>query len=426
MRVLRSAALLAFAMGLATEGHAAGFAIFEQGARGMGMAGAYTANPKDASAIFHNAAGIAFLKGKQFYVGGTFVHPMSTFTGDNPLPGAGVIEKGDVGFIPVPSLYYTQQVADRMTLGIGVHAPFGLATKWANPDSYTGRFLSLEANLKSLAINPTVAFKVQDRLAVGGGVDFRASKVELRRRVPSVNPFTQKATDIAEVDLTSSWNWGVGFNVGIIAKPSEDISFGAAYRHKVRVDYGGTAAFTQLPTGSSEFDSIVSASLAQGALPISTSITFPAVANVGVAYERNDWTFAGDVVWYQWSTFKELAIDFTDTPGIEQIVPENYENSLQLRLGVERHINEWWEARGGYFYDKTPAPAAAVSPLLPDASRHGIALGGSFLRGKWRFDAGLWYLFFKSRSTEGVNRDNYNGTYDNSALTLSASAGYRF
>jgi len=313
-----------------------------------------------------------------------------------------------------------------MTLGIGVHAPFGLATKWANPDSYTGRFLSLEANLKSLAINPTVAFKVQDRLAVGGGVDFRASRVELRRRVPSVNPFTQKATDIAEVDLTSSWNWGVGFNVGVIAKPSEDISFGAAYRHKVRVDYGGTAAFTQLPTGSSEFDSIVSASLAQGALPISTSITFPAVANVGVAYERNDWTFAGDVVWYQWSTFKELAIDFTDTPGIEQLVPENYENSLQLRLGVERHINEWWEARGGYFYDKTPAPAAAVSPLLPDASRHGIALGGSFLRGKWRFDAGLWYLFFKSRSTEGVNRDNYNGTYDNSALTLSASAGYRF
>ncbi len=426
MQTLRYAALLAWAAMLAVDAHAAGFAIFEQGARGMGMAGAYTANPKDASAIFHNAAGIAFLKGKQFYGGGTFVHPKSTLTGDDPLPGAGVVEKGDVGVIPVPAFYYTQQASERLVLGVGVHAPYGLATKWANPDTFTGRFLSLEANLKSLAINPTVAYKVRDRLAVGAGLDIRASQVALRRRVPAVNPFTQKVVDIAEVKLESTWNWGVGFNVGVVAKPSEELSFGAAYRHKVRVDYGGTAAFAQIPTGSSELDTIVAASLAQGARPIATNITFPGIANIGVAYEWNDWTLAGDVVWYQWSTFKELAIDFTDTPGIEQLIPEDYESSLQLRLGVERRINEWWEVRGGYFYDQTPAPAASVTPLLPDASRHGLALGGSFVQAKWRLDAGLWYLLFKSRSTEGKNRDNYNGTYDNTALTLSASVGYRF
>ena len=44
--------------------HAAGFSIFEQGARGMGFAGAFTAQAGDPSAIFHNAAGIAFLKGQ--------------------------------------------------------------------------------------------------------------------------------------------------------------------------------------------------------------------------------------------------------------------------------------------------------------------------------------------------------------------------
>src|SRR3981081_1929536 len=67
--------------------HAAGFAIFEQGARGMGFAGAFTAQANDPSAIFHNAAGIAFLKGKQFYFGGTLIHPSSSFTGADPCRG---------------------------------------------------------------------------------------------------------------------------------------------------------------------------------------------------------------------------------------------------------------------------------------------------------------------------------------------------
>jgi hypothetical protein len=44
---------------------AAAFALFEQGARGMGFAGAFTAQASDPSAIFHNAAGLGFLKGNR-------------------------------------------------------------------------------------------------------------------------------------------------------------------------------------------------------------------------------------------------------------------------------------------------------------------------------------------------------------------------
>ena len=71
-------------------------------------------------------------------------------------------------------------------------------------------------------------------------------------------------------------------------------------------------------------------------------------------------------------------------------------------------------------------PAESVSPLLPDQDRHGLALGGSWLRERWRVDAGLWYLFLSPRSTEGKSRDGYNGRYDNSAFTVGASFGYQF
>ena len=42
---------------------AAGFALFEHGGKGMGFGGAFTAQASDPSAIFHNPAGIAFLRG---------------------------------------------------------------------------------------------------------------------------------------------------------------------------------------------------------------------------------------------------------------------------------------------------------------------------------------------------------------------------
>lgn len=404
---------------------AAGFSIFEQGSRGMGLAGAFTAQ-SDPSSIFHNAAGIAFLKGQQVYVGGTLVHPLLDFTGANPFPGEGVREKGDVGLIPVPAVYYTRAFSERLVFGVGVHTPFGLRTEWKNPETSSGRFISQVADLKSLSLNPTVAYKLADRLAVGAGVDLRFSKVRLERRVPVVDPFTQKVKDAAEVALTSDWGTGVGFNVGLLARPSESLSLGLAYRHKVATDFTGSARFTALPTGSAQLDAALSSVVPAGALDVETALEFPAIASLGVAYVWNDWTVEADVDYFQWSSFDRLDLTFPDRPDLDDTTLELYDNSFQFRLGVERPISEAWTARGGYFFDQSPAPAAAVSLLLPDSNRHGFALGGTWQRGRLRLDAASWFLLGVSRSTEGSNHDRYDGTYKNKAINFGLSVGYEF
>lgn len=405
---------------------AAGFSIFEQGGRAMGFSGAYTALAQDPSAIFYNAAGIAFLRDEQIYFGGTLVKPWSDFTGVNPFPGEGVRETGDVSLLPVPAAYYTRPFSERIVLGLGVDAPFGLRTQWANPDSFTGRYISVKADLRSLSLNPTFAIKLADRFAVGAGLDVRFSKVELVRRVPSVDPFTLKVVDIAELTLESGWASGFGFNVGLLAKPTDSLSLGATYRHKVRLDYEGDARFAQILTGNAQFDALVSASLPSGAQALTTSVEFPAIATGGAAYSWRDWTLAADVVWFQWSTFDRLQIAFSERPDLNEVIPELYDDSWQFRVGLERRLNDSWTVRGGYHYDQSPTPPASVSPLLPDASRHGAALGATWKRGRFWIDAGSWYLLFQDRSTEGLNRDRYDGTYSNSALTFGVSFGYRF
>jgi long-chain fatty acid transport protein len=420
-----AAAIAACILGPAPA-HAAGFAIFEQGARGMGFAGAFTAQANDPSAIFHNAAGIAFLKGKQFYLGGTLIHPSSTFTGADPFPGASVTEKGDTGLLVPPAAYYTQPFTERLVFGIGLHTPFGLTTSWASPDTFSGRFLSERAELKGFSINPTFGYKLADRFAVGGGLDIRLSSVSLQRRVPVVNPFTQRVIDGASVDLSSNTDVGFGFNVGALAKFSDSLSAGVHYRHQVKASYKGSANFIQIGTGNAQLDTALTARLPQGSQAVTTEIVFPGIFMGGVAYTAGDWTFEVDADWYQWSKFSQLNLVFTDRPDLTQSIGENYKNSWQYRMGLERRLNETWAVRGGYFFDQSPAPAESISPLLPDADRNGFALGGTWKSGRFHADAAMWVLLSPARSTEGINRDAFNGTYKSHAVTLGIFLGYSF
>jgi long-chain fatty acid transport protein len=243
--------------------------------------------------------------------------------------------------------------------------------------------------------------------------------------VPVVNPFTQRVVDAAQVDLDSDLGTGVGFNLGLLGRLDDEWSFGASYRHKVTVDYTGEGVFALLPTGSTQLDARVAQVVPSGAVPVETPISFPGFASFGVAWSPGDWTLEGDLNWYQWSSFDRLTLDF-ERDELDTVIEEEYEDTWQVRFGAERRLDETWAVRGGYFYDPSPSPTESVSPLLPDADRHGFCLGGSWTRGPLRVDAASWYIVSPDRSTEGRNRDRYDGTYRSRALTLGLSLGYTF
>lgn len=404
---------------------ASGFAIFEQGANGMGFAGAFTAQ-SDPSSIFHNPAGIAFLKGRHLYGGVTAIHPDSDFTGAAPFPGP-VSETGDAGLITPFALDYTHQLSENMVFGLGVHIPYGLRTRWANRDTtFSGRFISKDAELRSISINPTLGYKLADRLAVGIGLDVRLSKVRLERNAPAINPFDLQVVDAASVQLESDYNRGFGFDVGVLAKPTHNLSLGASYRHKVKTDFTGSATFTLLPTGNAQLDAAIASRLPSGSLPVTTTIEFPSIFAIGVAYDWDTWTVAADVDFQQWSSFDALPVDFEGRPDLSSVVEQLYQDSRIYRLGVEKRVSPRFAVRGGYYFDETPSPPESMSPLLPDADRHGLSAGFGWRSGRFKADLSWWHLFFKERSTEGRQRDQYDGTWNSRADLFALSFGWDF
>lgn len=416
---------LVVCLGSALPAAGAGFGIFEQGAKGMGMAGAFTAQADDGSALFHNVAGIAFQKERKFNLGTTLImSSKAEFEGAGSYPGPGATGEQE-GLFEFPShFYYVQPLNDTTTFGFGLYTPFGLTTEWKDKNNFPGRFLSTKAALRSFDLNPSISWQFGN-LGVGVGAIARVSDVELERRAGIPNPFTLRVSDVANVELNSDMDWGYGYNVGILHKVTNSFSWGLSYRSKVKIDYSGTGRLNQISTGNAQLDATVARSLPVNQdLPMETTIEFPDEASLGFAFMVTPALgFEVDANYTGWSSFGTLPINFTRNPSLSTDVVENWEDAYNYRLGIHWDLDGDNQLRFGYVYDETPQPEEAMSPLLPDANRNGYTIGYGWKGQRFTVDGAIMYLPFDERTTM-TNRDGFFGTYNTTAWLYSLTLGF--
>ena len=407
----------------------AAFSIFEQGTKAMGMAGAFTAQADDPSAMFHNAAGLAFQHEREFALGVTYIRSLEAdLVGLDPFPGAGyTAEQETLSEFP-PHAYWVQPLSANWTFGLGVNAPFGLTTEWQDPATFRGRFISQMASLQAVDFNPTFAWQVTPDFGIGFGGIARVSSVELERHVPQFDPFTQTIADVATLKLEGDLdNEGFGWNAGLLHKATSRFTWGLSYRSAVDIDYEGDARLTQNLTGT-PFDQLVRGALPFDVdFPVETRIDFPDTASLGLAYVVTPAVLVElDLNWTGWSSFQELPITFPEGQLPSQLVPQRYSDANHYRLGllIGPHASQW---RAGVVFDETPQPEEAVGPLLPDADRWGFTLGYGH-QGGVDFDVALMYLIFDDRTRDQSFADEpastFFATYNQEAVLLGLTLGF--
>jgi long-chain fatty acid transport protein len=134
----------------------------------MGTASAGTnAVASDASTSFHNPAGMTRIKGKEFMGTSGFIYSTVKFDPDSDTPIAGG-DGGDAGG-PAPVLggFYVHSLNDRWKLGASLISITGAILDY--DDDWAGRYLNTEVTLITVTFYPSVAYRVNNRLSLGGG-----------------------------------------------------------------------------------------------------------------------------------------------------------------------------------------------------------------------------------------------------------------
>jgi long-chain fatty acid transport protein len=384
---------------------AQGFGIPGQGTCAMARAGVMAANPcPDGSAIFFSPAGLAGLSGTRLTAGVTLIQIAGSFTDDV------LIRRTDLDdpLIPVPSGFVTHAITPKLTVGAGVYVPYGLETRWPTT-GFQGRFLAYNTKIRSLYVQPTVAYQVHPRLKVGVGVAYIHSSVELNQRldlseqlVPALT-FTFAAlgiptgTDFGDSRLTADGN-GFAVNVGGILKVSDRLSIGGHWLTRKRITYKGDGMFRQIATNlllpannpllllaGTPLDGVVAPNFGAGA-PLdstkghkaSTQVALPQQGRIGFAYKvRSNWTVMADYHHVGWGAFNTVTIDFdaadNTTPDFT-LTPRN-KDTHGFRLGTEYEYSSRLVLRGGYLYHTAAEPIDFVTPVLPENDRNEVTVG---------------------------------------------------
>lgn len=406
-----------------------GFALFETGARSFGMGGAFAAVADDPAAMFWNPAGLAFQtdKGYQVMFGVSLIAPKQDLYGQDPYPGEGYFTSQKSQVFPPPHFYFVAPLDDRTSFGISILSPFGLGTWWE--DDYRGRYISKRVDLETFDISPNLAFKLTECLALGIGIDYRISTIDLRRNVPLVDPFAQQVVDVAEAHIFTEGlkNDGWGWHAGLLAKLGKGLSLGLSYRSQVTVNYEGKASFTQYPTGNSQLDALVGSIIPfDSELTGSTSIKFPDLYNVGLAWSNEKWTISGQWGYMGWSTYDSLELSFDGYPEFNETIGGNFEDADRWQFGFEYRANPQWAFVMGLEHDNTPQPEEMMTPLFAGGDRNVVSFGLSWIKKTFRLDATYQYIDMEERDTGGNAESGYNARYKGTANLFAVSLGWFF
>ena len=404
--------------------NAAGFALLEQNASGMGNAYAGgSAIAEDASTIFFNPAGMTYIQGTQAVGALHLINPNAEFNnkgsvaGDfpgpapaRPLGGEGP-NAGDLAF--VPNLYIKMDLNDSVKLGIGLNAPFGLKTEFDN--KWIGRFHADKSEFKTININPSVAFKVNDQLSLGFGVSAMRAEATLSR---TLNVGLRES----KVEIKGD-DWGFGFNLGAIYQATADTRLGVAYRSKVEqhLDGRSKSPFTFVNT-------IPTRTLNTG---VKADVTLPENFSISAFSHVNDnWDLMGDVTWTRWSQFEELRI-VRDNGTTLAVTPENWNNTLRYSVGVNYLYSDAIKLRAGLAYDEEAISDRFRTARIPGNDRKWVSLGASYqMTPASKFDVGYSHLFISDAKIDdnqiATGNGRLRGDFEGSVDILSMQYTHNF
>ncbi|MBB5202913.1 long-chain fatty acid transport protein [Inhella inkyongensis] len=435
---------------LALGAQASGYRFGTQSAAAEGTANSNGAEGADASSLFANPAALTRLKGLQVSGVLDIIDPKVRFTDAGSTltaPGTGLQPRaisaaGDTSSPAdtayVPHMYLSYALSDRMVAGMGVFVPFGAKLDYGM--TWGGRYNLGNVELKSISLNPNLAFKISDNLSVAGGLNLQHMEGKLKRAVPYSSAYARGLlAAAAQVEAGGSpalalqmrqmaaqifgdpqydgsvaiegKDWGFGFNLALLWDLDKNTRFGMSYRSAVKQVLKGTGDWTQPTTLPASVLAAITAAPYNGLSALdhndsaaSVAIKTPESLSIHGFHQLTPTVAVmADATWVKQSRLETLRIDFHNTTP-DSITPEHWKNTWRVSAGVNWQAGKDVMLRAGFANDRSPVPSRTRSPSLPDAHRQTFALGANLnLAPATTLDLALTYLKVKDAAMDIVD-----------------------
>lgn len=397
--------LAAVAVGVSVSplAHAGGFGIREQSTSGLGAAFAGNAAGYDLSTIFWNPAGVATAgPGVTTESHAALIIPDAEVDPDEDTPtfafGTDPNEIGKIGF--VPSSYGAYRINDKLTVGFGFNAPFGLAQE-ADNKTWAGQFDFREAQLLTYNFNPVVGYQISPTLAIGVGAQIMYSDLELKQASQVGDPAN---------DLTfDGQDWSFGFTVGMLWKPLEGTSIGVGYRSQMNNTLEGDQTVENDP-GLKR--------------PIEADFDLPSILTVSFRQDINTrLRVMGTFEWTNWDVLGVVNIDDRSTGANLQSISANWDDGYFLSGGMEYDYSDKLTLRGGVGYEWSPQQDPEQRLVsIPDNDRVWLSIGATY---KWSetttIDLAYTHIFIEDARIEREEGVFFQGEADSSGDIIGVS-----
>jgi len=296
---------------------------------------------------------------------------------------------------------------DRYAFGVGAFASDGVGTQYGT-DSFLSRTttnnvntgLNIFSRLLVLDIPFSVAYRVTDKLTVGGSVDAIWTSVNLGLLldtsqigalaaqgrvsgglVPALMSVPALSGGYLQFNNGKSAGgaadaWGVGGRLGLTYQVSPATRVGLSYQFKTAVgDLSGHSTLSAV-------------SAVAGNIPLSGTVRMqnfqmPAAFTVGVSHEFSDrLSVAADyqrVFWH--AAMKDAHIGFTQDGSGQALniaIPMNYRDINVFSIGAQYHYSASWTFRAGFHYAQEAIPNDSVMAILPPTPTTNVTAGASY------------------------------------------------
>lgn len=428
----------------ASGARGAGYALKEQStkAQGNAFAGA-TAGAEDVSYMFFNPAALGWVDRIETQVGASWISPRSelkdssasTITG---APIGGRSSRGDIGQdAVVPFFYAAAPVGGGVTAGLGVNVPYGLETRY--PDGWVGRYHGVQSRLETVNINPALAWRPREWLALGGGFQAQYANgrltnaidygtIGLREGIPGAVPGAQDGF----ARLRGN-DWSYGWNAGALVEPRPGTKLGVAWRSDIEHRLEGRVSFRDDEAGIAQFIRSQRGFFADTNAEL--ELHTPQTLSFGVHQAVTDKVAVmAEAQWTDWSVFDQLTIEI-DNPGQpSSVTEEEWDDTWFFALGSTYDLNDAWTLRGGIAYDQSPVKDRFRTPRIPDEDRYWLSVGAGYEPSDWlSLDATFTYIWLDDSEVQllatdkgNAARGNLDAEYESSIMIVGLSASLRF